>query len=114
MANLLWSIKEAAAKVRREGLRLDVRDAVGAPATGGRPGTWRPVRVTWRTGPETAGWWRAEDDLVMAVAACPPPPAPRRLDRGGSAARSEANYAGGRRDSPMTAAPRQATIDPRH
>ena len=31
VANLLWTGKEAAAKVRREGLRLDVRDAVVAP-----------------------------------------------------------------------------------
>ena len=29
-ANLVWTAKEAAAKVRREGLRLDVRSAVDA------------------------------------------------------------------------------------
>ncbi len=80
VANLLWSLKEAAAKVRREGLRLDVRDAVGAPATGGSPGAWRPVRVAWREGTETAGWWRDDSDWVMAIAGRPSPAAPRRLD----------------------------------
>ena len=114
VANLLWSIKEAAAKVRREGLRLDVRDAVCLPAAGGRPGAWRPARVAWRSGPESAAWWRAQDDLVMTIAAAPSPPPPRPLDRGGSAARSEANYAAGPWDSPMTAALRRATIDLRN
>ena len=35
MTNLVWTAKEAAAKIRREGLRLDVRHAVVAPADAG-------------------------------------------------------------------------------
>ena len=31
VANLAWTAKEAAAKMRREGLRLDVRNAVAEP-----------------------------------------------------------------------------------
>ncbi|MGZ6705849.1 MAG: 4'-phosphopantetheinyl transferase family protein [Solirubrobacteraceae bacterium] len=83
LANLLWSVKEAAAKVRREGLRLDIRQAVGAPAAGAAPGDWRPVRTAWPQGPETAGWWRAEPGWVMAIAGIPAPAAPRRLDATG-------------------------------
>jgi 4'-phosphopantetheinyl transferase len=73
--NLAWTAKEAAAKVRREGLRLDVRSAVATPAPGDGP--WQPLTVDWGTR-RTAGWWRAEDGWVMAVAAEPAagPPEP--------------------------------------
>lgn len=78
-ANLLWTAKEAAAKLRREGLRLDVRDAVAeigaiAPAAG----AWRALRVEWEGG-TIAGWWLAEGDWVMSVAADPAPEQPRSL-----------------------------------
>ncbi len=80
--NLAWTAKEAAAKVRREGLRLDVRAAVvslpDAPAAGG----WRPLLVDWtREGVATRGWWRTEDGFVMTLAAAPQLPPPRRLDQ---------------------------------
>ena len=78
--NLVWTVKEAAAKVRREGLRLDFRSAE-ATLDGGS-GPWRPFVVEWGDH-TTRGWWRAEGGWVMAVAAEPatgPPPAdpPRR------------------------------------
>lgn len=75
--NTLWTAKEAVAKVRREGLRLDVRHAVvdAAPA---RPG-WRALRVRW-DGHSTAGWWREEPGWVMAVAGDPAPAQPRPLE----------------------------------
>ena len=62
LTNLVWTAKEAAAKVRREGLRLDVRRAVVAPAgAGAADGAWRALRVEWDDGAApTAGWWRAE------------------------------------------------------
>jgi 4'-phosphopantetheinyl transferase len=81
LANLIWTAKEAAAKVRREGLRLDVRRAVVRPA--GRDGpesSWKPLQVDWDDGTEqTVGWWRAEPGWVMTLAAEPAPARPRSL-----------------------------------
>lgn len=77
-ANLLWTAKEAAAKVRREGLRLDVRLAavdLGHSGTG-----WRPLAVTWPDGDETAGWWSEAPGWVMTIAGAPAPGVPRRLE----------------------------------
>jgi 4'-phosphopantetheinyl transferase len=75
-ANLAWAAKEAAAKVRREGLRLDVRHAEttvdGAPAAEG----WRALEVAWPDGSRTRGWWRALGRWVLAIAADPLPGAP--------------------------------------
>ena len=77
LANLLWTAKEAAAKVRREGLRLDLRQAV---ASAGAPGDgWQPLAVEWTGGERTAGWWRSEGAHVMTVAGTPAPEVPRRL-----------------------------------
>jgi 4'-phosphopantetheinyl transferase len=82
LANLVWTAKEAVAKVLREGLRLDVRHVVVAPAEADAPeGPWRALRVDLQDGAETvAGWWRAEPGWVMAVTGRPAPAPPRRLD----------------------------------
>ncbi len=78
VVNGLWTAKEAVAKVRREGLRLDVRHAVvDMPPPG--PG-WRALQVRW-DGRSTAGWWRDEPGWVMAVAGDPAPAQPRPLER---------------------------------
>ena len=79
-ANLMWSAKEAAAKVRREGLRLDLRDAAveAAGVAEARDG-WRPLLVRWGDGERVAGWWREEAEWVMAVLAQPAPDQPRRI-----------------------------------
>jgi 4'-phosphopantetheinyl transferase len=81
LANLAWTGKEAAAKVRREGLRLDVRHAVVAPSgAGATDGSWRALRVDWGDGHEaTAGWWRAKDGWVMAIAGDPSPTPPEEM-----------------------------------
>ena len=79
-ANLMWAGKEAAAKVRREGLRLDVRLAaveLGAPGAG-----WRPLTVRWGEGGTTAGWWYAGAGWVMTIAGSPAPASPSRLAAG--------------------------------
>jgi 4'-phosphopantetheinyl transferase len=73
-ANLVWTAKEAAAKVQREGLRLDVRNAAATIGDGG--GEWKPLTIAWPDGAPTCGWWRAEPGWVMTVAAAPAPEAP--------------------------------------
>ena len=78
MANLAWTAKEAAAKTRREGLRLPVRHAVARPDLQGA-GDWRALAVTWPDHPPTRGWWREEPGWVMALTAEPAPEPPRRL-----------------------------------
>lgn len=82
VANLAWTAKEAAAKARREGLRLDVRNAVAEPDDLDSPTSgWHALAVTWADGAgRVAGWWRAEPGWVMAVAGEPPPGVPRALE----------------------------------
>ena len=87
MANLMWTAKEAAAKVRREGLRLDVRNAVvlQAPETALGDG-WRALSVRWADGSRpTSAWARTEATFVMSVAAEPAPGSPRELSWAGGA-----------------------------
>ena len=82
LANLLWTAKEAAAKARREGLRLDPRHAVATPTGIGSttPG-WRRLQVVWSDGGGcAAGWWRGEPGWVMAIAGEPVSGVPRALD----------------------------------
>jgi 4'-phosphopantetheinyl transferase len=85
-ANLPWTAKEAAAKVRRAGLRLDVRRAVARLASGDGVAGWRPLVVDWtREGLTTPGWWRVEPGWVMVVAAAPAAPPPAQISRSSSA-----------------------------
>jgi 4'-phosphopantetheinyl transferase len=66
-----WTGKEASAKVLREGLRLDVRQAV-VTAGPGAP-TWAPLHVRWRAeGIAHHGWWQQRDGAVVAVVTDPP------------------------------------------
>lgn len=81
LANLIWTAKEAAAKARHEGLRLDVGHAVveleWEPAD---DGAWRELRVRWeRDGLTAHGWWRQEPVWVFALVSEPPTPSPRSL-----------------------------------
>lgn len=82
LANLIWTAKEAAAKVRRDGLRLAVQSAVVTIGErSARNGAWLPLQVTWPDGARTtAGWWRAEPGWVMAVAGEPGTAPPRKLE----------------------------------
>ena len=81
LANLLWTAKEAAAKARREGLRLDVREAtVSLEWEPSSQGEWRPLGVHWdREGVSVRGWWREESSWVFAFVSDPPTPAPVHL-----------------------------------
>jgi 4'-phosphopantetheinyl transferase len=80
-ANLFWTAKEAAAKARREGLRLDVRGAAVTPAGVAEPAhEWRPLELWWPDGERIGGWWREEPGWVMTAVADPPPAPPRALE----------------------------------
>jgi 4'-phosphopantetheinyl transferase len=78
VANVVWTGKEAAAKVLREGLRLEVRQAEvtlpdgigdldGALASAAL-GAWRRIVVHCRTERiRYEGWWCLGDGLVLTV-----------------------------------------------
>jgi 4'-phosphopantetheinyl transferase len=77
VANLLWTAKEAASKARREGLRLNVREATVEPGHLDRsPGSWNRLQVEWDDGPVELGWWRWEPGWVMTVVSNPASQAP--------------------------------------
>ena len=92
-ANLFWTAKEAASKVRRGGLRLNVRRTRVEPAALDQPpGAWSALRVAWEDGSSERGWWRWEPGWVMSILSEPadeappepipaPAPAPRRHKR---------------------------------
>ena len=72
VANLLWAAKEAASKARREGLRLNLRQATIEPGPLDRsPGSWHSLRVGWEDGQVELGWWRWEPGWVMTVVSNP-------------------------------------------
>jgi 4'-phosphopantetheinyl transferase len=81
---LLWSAKEATAKVLREGLRLDPRGATvrldddfepGEPA-----GHWQRFTVDWGAqGATVDGWWRLDGSFVRTIAAAPACPRPSEI-----------------------------------
>jgi 4'-phosphopantetheinyl transferase len=80
LANLLWSAKEAAAKVRRQGLRVDVRGAVVDVSGCTHAQEWQPLSVNWRDADgSTEGWWRGEPGWVITVAGEPAPVVPLSL-----------------------------------
>ena len=68
LANLVWTAKEASAKARAEGLRLNIRKAIAEPDLDAPPDAegWRPLRVVW-PGEVDEGVWRTEPGWVMAV-----------------------------------------------
>jgi 4'-phosphopantetheinyl transferase len=77
-----WTGKEAAAKLLREGLRLDVRHAV--VTTGPASAHWTPLAVGWRTeGFIHRGWWLHDNRRVVAVVTDPPSERPVLLTRSG-------------------------------
>jgi 4'-phosphopantetheinyl transferase len=79
-ANLMWAAKEAAAKARREGLRLDVRGAAARPlGLAESTPEWRPLELRWPGDGRIAGWWCEEPGWVMTVVADPPPRPPCEL-----------------------------------
>jgi phosphopantetheinyl transferase len=82
IANLLWTAKEAAAKVRREGLKLDLRHESVTPQDADRVGgMWQALRIDWADGwSATFGWSCAERGRVMAIVTDRRPDPPEQLD----------------------------------
>lgn len=77
---LVWSAKESAAKVLREGLRIDVRNAVVTLSPADGQDGWQPFRVDCTTeGQCIDGWWQVVDTLVITVASAVPTCPPVRL-----------------------------------
>jgi 4'-phosphopantetheinyl transferase len=75
-----WTGKEASAKLLREGLRLDVRQAV--VVAGPAAADWTPLEVGWRTeGIVHHGWWRHDDGKIVAVVTDPRSDRPTRCHR---------------------------------
>jgi len=76
-ANLVWTAKEAAAKLWGEGLRLDVRRAVVSvtppmPTEAGDAAGWRALSVDCPSeGALVHGWWRERGGFVRTVVSAP-------------------------------------------
>ena len=67
-ANLVWTAKEAASKARREGLRLNIRQATVELGPLIDPGDgWERFRVAWQEGLVELGWWHRDSSWVMAI-----------------------------------------------
>lgn len=77
LTTLMWSAKESALKLLREGLRLDTRSArveVAEVDAGGERWSALSVHCAGRAG-AMAGWWRLSgDDVLTVVTGAPGPP----------------------------------------
>jgi 4'-phosphopantetheinyl transferase len=78
LANLIWSAKESALKVLREGLRLDTR-SVEVTLLDGADAAWRAMTVATDAGEQFRGWWRRFGDFVMTACATTATAAPIAL-----------------------------------
>ena len=85
-ANLIWSAKEAALKVRKIGLRADTREVAVKIGHARRPDGWAPLSVTSRDGSAFPGWWRRDGVFLLTFTGSEPSPPPERLHGGGNLA----------------------------
>jgi 4'-phosphopantetheinyl transferase len=100
LSTLLWSAKESALKLLKEGLRLDTHSVEVTLETNGHAlplcppskvadpsssfaslevGEWRQLSVTQPNGQRFSGWWLSTGELVRTVVTDPPCMAPRLL-----------------------------------
>jgi 4'-phosphopantetheinyl transferase len=77
-ANLIWSAKESALKVLREGLRRDTR-SVEVCFDGEIAGPWRSFVVDDVDGDRFTGWWQQFGQFVLTVCADHPIDPPEAL-----------------------------------
>lgn len=71
LVTLIWSAKEAALKVLREGLRMDTRKVeVSGLTLPADPSSWHPlhIRCVLPHAPRLAAWWRPDGDDVLTLA----------------------------------------------
>ncbi len=66
-ANLIWSAKEAALKVRQVGLRVDTR-TVEVDLHGERTANGWTAMTVWGADGAMPGWWRRFGDFLLTVA----------------------------------------------
>ncbi len=77
LANLIWSAKESALKVLREGLRLDTRSVVVHLPVVKKTPAWSPMSVYFsELGQTFEGWYRVDAGYVQTVSAWSPPARP--------------------------------------
>ena len=79
LANLIWSAKESALKVLREGLRLDTR-TVEVTLHDERPEGWSALAVTTSAGARFPGWWTRHGEFVLTYCATSATEAPSAMD----------------------------------
>lgn len=77
-ANLIWSAKEAALKVRQVGLRADTRTVEVHLEPDARPDGWRPMTVFDSSGP-MPGWWRRDGVFLLTIAFTEPAEPPQLM-----------------------------------
>ena len=79
LANLIWSARESALKVLREGLRLDTR-TVEVTLHHEQDGEWCALAVTTSSGERFPGWWTRHGDFILTYCATGATAAPRPMD----------------------------------
>lgn len=88
-ANLIWSAKEAALKLRQVGLRADTRTVeVTLDHTVGPEG-WSSLVVTGSNGSRMPGWWRRDGVFLSTIAFADDRPPPQLLVGGADLTRAE-------------------------
>jgi 4'-phosphopantetheinyl transferase len=78
LVTLLWSAKESALKVLRQGLRLDTRSVVVTPGVAPLSDTpdWHSLQVRFVGGESFCGWWNQSGGFIRTTLAVPPPGPP--------------------------------------
>ena len=81
LANLIWSAKESAMKLLREGLRIDTRSVIVNLPEKKNIEEWQPLSVLHTsTNQNFLGWWRDDKGYVLTIVADPPPEVPIELN----------------------------------
>jgi 4'-phosphopantetheinyl transferase len=77
LANLIWSAKESAMKLLREGLRIDTWSVIVELNDIKEIKLWQPLSVLYAPDERTYhGFWLRREEFVMTLVANPPPEVP--------------------------------------
>jgi 4'-phosphopantetheinyl transferase len=88
-ANLIWSAKEAALKLRQVGLRADTRTVEVSVDRNMRADGWAALVVTGSNGDRMPGWWRRDGVFLSTIAFAEDRVPPRLLAGGADLAGAE-------------------------